>query len=329
MIIDFHTHVGDFRKPRSLCGADTAGAGTGEASGLTDQLPVTWEGLIQRMDEEGIDRAVCLPLGVTPESMQGPFRFAPRSDLMSQIEAAMEHRDRAIPFGNIDPRMGCLGNLEPDQVDNRPGSDFSWTLEKYAEMGCVGIGEVTANIAMDDPRMVTLCRQCAKYDLPVLMHCTGPGSAVYGLYDDVGSPRLERLLQQAPDTIIIGHSPGFWAEISGDIQPENKFVYPEGPIAKEGSLFRLLRAYPNLYADISANSGYNAISRDRDAGLRFLTEFQDRVLYGTDVCFGGPEGRMPHLGYLRSLLADGRISEEIFDKITGGNALKVLKLYRP
>jgi len=151
---------------------------------------------------------------------------------------------------------------------------------------------------------------------------------VYGLFDEVGLPRLERLLKEAPDTTIIGHAPGFWAEIAGDLKPADKFIYPEGPIEKEGSLLKLLRYCPNLYADISANSGYNAISRDKSFGVKFLTEFQDRVLLGTDVCFGDQEGRMPQLPYLRSLLADKLISGEVFDKITGSNALKILKLYK-
>jgi predicted TIM-barrel fold metal-dependent hydrolase len=310
MIIDFHTHVGDHRTPERM-----------------DRLPVTWEGLIERLDEEGIDKAVVLPSGVSPESLKAPFLFSAQVDIIGQLKAAREYQDRVIPFGDLDPRMGCLGNLEPHQVENPPETDFSWILTRFRELGCVGIGEITANIAVDDPRVISLFRQCGEFELPVLFHCTGPGAGVYGLYDEVGLPRLERLLQAVPDTKVIGHAPGFWAEIEGDITAEKKFIYPTGPIQREGSLSRLLRSYPNLYADISANSGFNAISRDMAFGVDFLTEFQDKVLFGTDVCFGGPEGRMPHLGYLRGLLEGKQITPRVFDKITGENALKILKLY--
>jgi uncharacterized membrane protein len=34
---------------------------------------------------------------------------------------------------------------------------------------------------------------------------------------------------------------------------------------------------------------------------------------------------MPHLNYLKERLANGDISQEVFDKITYRNALKVLK----
>lgn len=309
MIIDFHTHVGDHRSPESM-----------------DRLPVTWERLLRRLDEEGIDKAVLLPSGASPESLKAPFLFSEQPDVIGQLKAAREHADRIIPFGNLDPRLGCLGNLEPAQVASPPQTDFTWILSRFRELGCAGIGEITANLAVDDARVVNLLRQCGDFDLPVLFHCTGPGRGVYGLFDEVGLPRLERLLRAAPDTVVIGHAPGFWAEIEGGISAEQKFVYPTGPIREEGSLCRLLRRYPNLYADISARSGFNAISRDPAFGVSFLGEFQDKILFGTDVCFGDANGRMPHLGHLRRLREEGRITQEVFAKITGVNALKLLKL---
>jgi len=308
MIIDFHTHVADLRE-----------------SDKSNLVPLSFDSLIHRLDDEGIDKAVVLPVNVSPEIMQPPLFFSRRSDIISQIEDASRYSDRLILFGNLDPRMGCFGNLEKDQLANPPVTDFSPYLERFKAMGCVGTGEVTANLPLDDPRVINMFRQCGDWDMPVLFHCTGPGNGVYGLIDDIGLPRLEKLLIEAPDTTIIGHATGFWAEISADIIPDDKFGYPEGPIEKEGSLQRLLKKYPNLYADISGNSGYNAIARDKDYGSRFLSEFQDKVLFGTDVCFGGDESRMPHLSYLRKLLSDQLISQEVFDKITGGNALKILK----
>ena len=312
MIVDFHTHVGDFRTPDRM-----------------DRTPVTWEQLIRRLDREGIHRAVVLPLGASPESTQAPFLLAANPDILSQLEAAQPYRDRIIPFGNLDPRMGCLGNLTVEQLENPPETDFSWILERFIELGCVGIGELTANIALDDPRTINLCRQCGHHGLPVLFHITGPGRGVYGLFDEVGSPRLERLLQEAPETTVVGHAPGFWAEISGDAASQDRFIYPTGPVAPGGSLPRLLRAYPNLYADLSARSGLNAIQRDRAFGIRFLNEFQDRILFGTDICFADAEADIPTLRYLRELLSSGEIDPGVFDKITGKNALKILPLYHP
>jgi predicted TIM-barrel fold metal-dependent hydrolase len=297
MIIDIHTHVGDLRSPSAL-----------------ERTPVTFENLIARLDEEGIDRAVLLPIWPNPEGIQFPYLFSPYPDIVSQLRAASRYRDRLILFGNVDPRSG----------GNTARTDFSWVLDRFAEMGCVGIGEVTAHLEADDPRVVNLFRQCGRRQLPLTIHVTGPGEGYYGLVDEVGSPRLERLLQQVPDTIVIGHGPGFWSEIGAGLTAEAKSGYPKGPITGEGSLFRLLRTYPNLYADLSAMSGYNALSRDEAFGVRFLNEFQDKLLFGTDVCFGDAQGRMPHLGYLRGLLARGLIGQEAFDQIVAGNALRIL-----
>ncbi len=309
MIIDFHTHAVDLRLPDEM-----------------DRKPVTLKNLIKRMDEEGIDKAVLMPVNVSPEICQAPLFFSPGSDILSQLEAAANYSDRLILFGNLDPRMGCYGNLTEDQLVNPPVTDFSPFLKRFKDLGCVGIGEIVANMSLDDSRVINMFRQCGEWDMPVLFHCTGPGQGVYGLFDDIGLPRLENLLKSAPDTIIIGHAPGFWSEISDDITPENKFIYPEGPVINEGSLQRLLRTYPNLYADISANSGYTAISRDREYGIKFLTEFQDRILFGTDVCFADKEGKMPHLSYLKNLLGEKLISRDVFTKITCDNALKILKI---
>lgn len=309
MIVDFHTHFGDLRSPRAM-----------------ERAPVRMERLIGRLDEEGIDWAVLLPTGASPESTRGPSLFSEHPDVVSQIREAGKHPDRLVPFGNLDPRMGGLGNLEPEQIENPPEPDFSWLLERFLELGCAGIGEITANIPLDDPRMVRLCRQCGERDLPVLFHLTGPGRGVYGVYDQVGSPRLESLLRQCPDTILIGHAPGFWAEIEGGLEPHQKLIYPRGPVASEGSLQRLLRACGNLYGDLSAESGLNAISRDRAFGIRFLEEFQDRLLFGTDVCYDDPKGRRPTLRTLRDLRDEGALGHEAFDKIAGGNAARILKL---
>mgnify|MGYP000346850352 CR=1 FL=1 len=56
-----------------------------------------------------------------------------------------------------------------------------------------------------------------------------------------------------------------------------------GPVREGGRLVCLMRNYKNLYADLSANSGGCAIMRDEKFGLQFLEEFQDRLMFGTDM----------------------------------------------
>jgi hypothetical protein len=99
-------------------------------------------------------------------------------------------------------------------------------------------------------------------------------------------------------------------------------------MAKEGKVVQLLRDYPNVYGDLSAGSGHNAVSRDPEFGYWFLTEFQDRLCFGTDVC--APQNRSDVLlllaDFLKESLAHGKITREVFDKIAFGNATRLLGL---
>ena len=87
---------------------------------------------------------------------------------------------------------------------------------------------------------------------------------------------------------------------------------------------KLLRAYPNLHGDLSDFTAYNAIARDPQYGPRFLTEFQDRLFFGTDMCFEDMPVELDSL--LLSWRETGKISETVFRKIAYENAEKLLGL---
>ena len=179
---------------------------------------------------------------------------------------------------------------------------------------------------IDDQRTVNMFRQIGARGLPVVIHNVGYLFGTYGLQDYPGAPGLARLLREAPETVVVGHGQGFWAEIGSGLTMEEKMRYPQGPIEGEGALPQLLREYPNLYGDISAGSGHNALSRDPEFGIAFINEFQDRLLFGTDQSFGRPELVMPHQAFLRGLVEEGKISAEVFDKIAWKNAARLLRL---
>jgi hypothetical protein len=299
MIIDMHVHIGDFR-----------------LSADEPREPLTWENLIARLDDEGIAMAAFLPVyNASPEGApEGMCLLDERMSVRDQVLDAGRYPGRIIPFGNMDPRW----------LHNSPASDFRPLLDWFVEHGCKGIGEVTANVPFDDPRVISMFRQVGERWLVVTIESAGFLPGCYGLQDDPGSPRLEKLLQDASQTTIIGHGPGFWAEISAEVTPEDKRGYPQGPIRQEGAVPRLLRRYPNLYADLSARSGWNALTRDPAYGLSFLDEFQDKLFFATDTCFADAAGRMPQLPYLQKLLAEGQLTPMAYDKITGGNARRLL-----
>ena len=67
-----------------------------------------------------------------------------------------------------------------------------------------------------------------------------------------------------------------------------------------------------------------AISRDLNYGYKFLEEFQNKLLFGTDICHVGQEA--PIVDYFRQGLKEGKISKIVYDKTTEENAKRVLGL---
>lgn len=290
-LIDFHTHIGRLGK---------------EAIRTLDAPE-----LVRKMDRRGIEKSVVLPLHDSPS---GWYLLCTTEDV---IREANRFADRLIPFCQMDPRFG----------DNSPDTDFSTLLDEYKCRGCKGVGEITANLYFDDPRVINLMRQCGKAGLPVVFHATHQMGGTYGLVDDLGLPRLERLLQAVPHTIFCAHAPGFWSEISRNVDEKTRGGYPDEPVLGPGRAVELMSKYANLYGDLSAGSGYNALTRSPDFGFEFLEQFQDRLLFATDtMCFNTDDDQRPIIAYFKNHLADGRIKKSVYDKITRANAARLLGL---
>ncbi|MHC4611605.1 MAG: amidohydrolase family protein, partial [Planctomycetota bacterium] len=135
---------------------------------------------------------------------------------------------------------------------------------------------------------------------------------------------LAQSLQRFPELKFLGHSQPFWAEMTPLRAPEDRAGYPDYPVEAEGAVPRLMRKHPNLYGDLSANSGHNALARDLDYAVGFLDEFQDRLLFGTDIC--APDTPAPLADTLLELKGSGRISEQVFSKVARENAVRLLGL---
>jgi predicted TIM-barrel fold metal-dependent hydrolase len=265
--------------------------------------------LIVRMDAWGIDIACVLPLSEQPE---GAYLECDTEDVLA---ACGRYPERLVPFCLIDPRYG-----------NRPDADFRPLLNEYKERGCRGVGEVLPKLDFDDPRALNLYRQAGEFEMPVLfdMH---DGEWGYGLCDDFGLPKLEHALRACPDTIFIGHGPTFWAEISADVPPAQRSGYPSGPVREGGAVPRLMRRYVNLWADTSAGSGNNALTRDPEFGIAFLDEFQDRLMFGTDSCRRSDVASpYPNVSFFRDVRENRRISGEAADKVAWRNAARLLRI---
>ena len=87
---------------------------------------------------------------------------------------------------------------------------------------------------------------------------------------------------------------------------------------------KLLRKYPNLYGDLSDPYPAHALTRDPEYGPKFLNEFQDRLLFGTDIV--GFDMPFPMVDILVKWRDTQKISESVFTKVARENAIKLLGL---
>ena len=132
------------------------------------------------------------------------------------------------------------------------------------------------------------------------------------------------MLKKHPKLKIFGHSQCFWSEI-GENSEELRNTYPTGKV-KNGRLPELLRKYENLYCDLSAGSGANALMRDREHAARFIEDFSDRLMYGCDLCIKNQTYPFAFDEFLTSMRESGEISEENYRKIVRENAIRELKI---
>ena len=240
----------------------------------------------------GIDRVWALGWECWWRRMRGEYEL-PTSDVE---EAAQRYPDLFVPFCCIDPR----------------DADFDDRFDRYVELGFRGFGEMKLRLCIDNWDCKRVYARCAEVGWPILFHvdvCLELG----GMWYMADVSRLEAILREFPDTNFVGHGPGWWREVSGDAD-EAPDAYPKGPVTPGGRLPRMLREYDNLYADLSAGSGYNALTRDPDFGRDFAIEFCDKLMYGTD------NNDTKHLELLRGW----ELPPEVFDAIMEENARKLV-----
>jgi uncharacterized protein len=294
--------------PRSVlrAGAPSTRGAAGKYIDVHTHLGQTWnttaeltaKALLEWMDANDIAQAVVLPL-VSPEASSYPLS----TDFVFAQTAP--HRDRLIPFCCIDPRTTI-------NLGFRGLTDM---LKRYTDHGAKGFGEHKPGVPVDHPRSMALYAACGALKLPVLFHLDEQRNT-----DAPGLPGLEKALKEHPETVFIGHGPGWWASISGDVKPADLGGYPKGKVAPGGAMDRLMDKFPNLYADLSAGSGAGAISRDEAFGREFLTRRADRVMFGTDYL--APGQKVPQFELFDKL----KLPAEVEAKVFRDNARRVLAL---
>jgi predicted TIM-barrel fold metal-dependent hydrolase len=264
MIIDTHQHVFWHGRNDADLVADMDAHGIGQAWLLS------WE--IAPLEDERSYHGVLNPLHVRPD---GTHAGIPLADLLLT-------RDRY-------PERFVVGYCPHPLLPEAPRL-FEAACHVHRVRVC---GEWKFRLLFDDPRCLELYRKAGQLGCPVVLHLDVPylpdvatGRPVYQRSWYGGTvANLERALESCPETIFIGHAPGFWREISGDADADPK-AYPAGPIREGGRLHGLFEKHANLYADLSAGSALGALKRDPAHARAFLCRFAERLLFGRDY-YGG------------------------------------------
>lgn len=123
---------------------------------------------------------------------------------------------------------------------------------------------------------------------------------------------LEQRVAEFPNIIFVGHGPHFWNNISAYLSP--KYTMQKGKIESFGIIDKLLENYDNMYCDVSGKSGFTALTRDKEAGRKFLKKHYKKLFFGTDNTHYGHD----------SLLLQYGLSDEELERIFYQNAFEIM-----
>jgi predicted TIM-barrel fold metal-dependent hydrolase len=190
-------------------------------------------------------------------------------------------------------------------------------IEKYLKLGAVIIAEQKFNVECDSEQSRDLYALAAEHQVPILLHFQ------YQTYN-LGFERFDKILKEFPKTNFIGHAQTWWGNI--DKNHDQAQLYPKGKVTPGGLTDRYLRDFPNMFADLSADSGFNALTRDEDHTRSFLERHQDKLIYGSDCA--DRFGRGKECQGAQSIAAVRRYapSKAIERKLLYENAKKLFRL---
>lgn len=264
---------------------------------------------LDNMASFNIDKTWLLSWESPPDEYDPAYNF-----VMMSAERGPIPFERCLAYYQQYPDKFILGYApdprRPDSIDRLQAA-----IEIYGVRVC---GEIKLRMMYDDWDALRMFRFCGEKGLPVTVHLdyefeTGRKYPRPNWWYGGGIEPFERAVRACPQTNFIGHAPGFWAHISNDglycQEP-----YPKGPVVPGGAVARMLKDYPNLYADLSAGSALNALKRDPAYAQDFLDEFQDRLLYARDDFNNA----------LQEFLATLNLSENVWAKLSYQNAEKLI-----
>jgi predicted TIM-barrel fold metal-dependent hydrolase len=256
----------------------------------------------------GVTQTIILPAG---SAVARPSTDSGRSNGLGGVGAG--GNETAVEMARRYPREFLFAANEVTDLPEARG-----VIEKYLKAGALLIGEQKFRVECDSPESQALYALAAEYRVPILLHFQ------HGAYN-LGFDRFHKMLEKHPKTAFIGHAQTWWANIDRE-HADQKVLYPKGRVTAGGLTDRYLSDYPNAYADMSAGSGLNALTRDEGHAREFLARHQDKILYGSDC--NDPVGTGAKCQGSQTIAALRRLSpsKEIERKILFENAKKLLRI---
>jgi predicted TIM-barrel fold metal-dependent hydrolase len=261
----------------------------------TTYLDRTDEELVAHQRALGVTKTVLLPAGRR-------FGLAARASGNDSVVALARRYPKEYVF---------FANELPDIPEARS------VITQFLKAGAIGIGEQKFPVEADSPHIELVASIAQEFRVPVLLHFE------HEQYNK-GFARFHRILEKFPRVNFIGHAQTWWGNI--DKNHDQKIMYPKTPVTRGGITDRLLADYANMYGDMSAGSGLNAMLRDEEHARGFLERHQNKLLYGsdcadkepnTDKCSGSKQ-----IATIRRLAPNRKVERKILYE----NAAKLLKI---
>lgn len=221
--------------------------------------------------------------------------------------------DRTIEWAKKDSKHWVCFCREPVNV-----TGAHVRMERLLKAGAIGLGECKDAVACDSPEMIKAVELAKEYDVPIMMHFED------GAWND-GYSRFHKVVEKFPTVKFIGHAQTFWANVN-KAYSKDAGQYPTGSVTPGGLTDVWLKTYPNLYADMSAGSGNNALMRDVEFAKAFVVRHQDKLMFGSDCPCKTGVGPTCVSATKIAAIEKLALDETVRTKILQSNARKLLKL---
>jgi uncharacterized protein len=203
-------------------------------------------------------------------------------------------------------------------------------------------------VPVDDPRIDPIWAKCGELGIPVVIHVSDPKAFHAGPIDRYNE-RYDELAEN-PAWSFYGEQ---WPAKMDILEQRNR-VFEKHPgtvfiathvanLPEElGMVSMWLEKYPNMYTDINAR--ISELGRQPYTARKFMIQYQDRILFGTDTPCDAEAYRV-HYRFLetddeyidptpahkqqgRWMIYGLYLPDDVLEKIYNKNALRILNMYK-